>query len=77
MFVSAMKKSGGFCAVTGEGNSDANALSEANVGFCMGQSGCAIAKDNSDIIILDDNFSSVKNAARWGRNIYDNCRKFI
>jgi len=77
MFVCAMKKSGGSCAVTGEGINDAKALSEANVGFCMGIKGCAVAKDNSDILILAENFSSVKSAARWGRNIFENCRKFI
>ena len=77
MFVAAMKKSGSSCALTGEGINDALSLSEASVGFAMGQDGCSVAKDHSDIIILNDNFSSVVNAVRWGRNIFDNCRKFV
>ena len=43
----------------------------------MGISGCEVAKDASDIIILDDNFNSVFRATQWGRNILDNIRKFI
>jgi len=77
MFVAAMKRSGSSCALTGEGINDALALSEASVGFAMGQDGCAVAKDHADIIILDDKFSSLVNAVRWGRNIFDNCRKFV
>jgi len=77
MFVAAMKRCGGACALTGEGINDALALSEASVGFAMGQDGCSVAKDHADIIILNDNFSSVVNAVRWGRNIFDNCRKFV
>jgi Ca2+-transporting ATPase len=52
------------------------ALEEADVGFCMG-SGCSVAKDHADIIFMDDNFSSIFNAVKWGRNIFENCRKFI
>jgi len=77
MFVEAMRQSGSFCAYTGDSISDAMAISKANVGISMGKSGCAVTKDQADIIILDDNFSSVKNASKWGRNIYDNARKFI
>merc|ERR1711920_297764 len=72
-----MKRSGSSCALTGEGINDALALSEASVGFAMGIDGCSVAKDHSDIIITNDNFSSVVNAVRWGRNIFDNCRKFV
>ena len=43
----------------------------------MGEDGCAAAKDHADIILTDDNFTSVVNAIRWGRNIQDNTRKFI
>ena len=77
MFVAAMKKSGSSCAVTGEGINDALALSEASVGYAMGQDGCSVAKDHADIIIMNDNFSTVVTAIRWGRNIVDNCRKFV
>lgn len=64
-------------AVTADGINDAKALGSANVGFCMGVSGCEVAKDASDVIILDDNFNSVFKAVQWGRNILDNIRKFI
>lgn len=76
MFITLMKISGARIGMTGDSINDALALSEANVGFGMG-SGCAVAKDSSQIVILDDNFASVFNAINWGRNIFDNCRKFI
>ena len=77
MFVAAMEKSGVHCAVTGEAPNDAEALREASVGFAMGVGGTAVAKDNSDIIILNDDFAGVVSAIRWGRNIFENCRKFV
>lgn len=72
-----LKDLGANVAVTADGLNDAQALKTANVGFCMGISGCQVAKESSDIILLDDNFKSVFRAAQWGRNIYDNVRKFI
>ena len=77
MIVCAFRKSGSVIGVTGEGLSDSRALSEANVGFTMGQDGCAAAKDHADVILMDDNFQTVITAIRWGRNIQDNVRKFI
>jgi magnesium-transporting ATPase (P-type) len=71
-----LKDLGANVAVTADGINDALALKNANVGFCMG-SGCVVAKESSDIVFLDDNFKSVFRATQWGRNIYDNVRKFI
>ncbi|KAJ4748002.1 Calcium-transporting ATPase [Rhynchospora pubera] len=75
--VKALKKRGHVVAVTGDGTNDAPALHEADIGLAMGIQGTEVAKESSDIIILDDNFASVVKVVRWGRSVYANIQKFI
>ncbi|ONK70582.1 uncharacterized protein A4U43_C05F35220 [Asparagus officinalis] len=77
LFVQALKKRGNVVAVTGDGTNDAPALHEADIGLSMGIQGTEVAKESSDIIILDDNFASVVKVVRWGRSVYANIQKFI
>ncbi|EEC72600.1 hypothetical protein OsI_06071 [Oryza sativa Indica Group] len=77
LLVKALKKKGNVVAVTGDGTNDAPALHEADIGLAMGIQGTEVAKESSDIIILDDNFASVVKVVRWGRSVYANIQKFI
>ncbi|XP_035539232.1 calcium-transporting ATPase 9, plasma membrane-type-like isoform X1 [Juglans regia] len=77
LLVQALRKGGEVVAVTGDGTNDAPALHEADIGLSMGIQGTEVAKESSDIIILDDNFASVVKVVRWGRSVYTNIQKFI
>lgn len=75
--VKMLQKKDQVVAVTGDGTNDAPALNYADVGLSMGKSGTAVAKDASDIILLDDSFQSIVNAVMWGRSLYLNIQRFI
>ncbi|KAK9146561.1 hypothetical protein Sjap_006464 [Stephania japonica] len=77
LMVQCLKEKGHVVAVTGDGTNDAPALKEADIGLSMGIQGTEVAKESSDIIILDDNFASVTTVLRWGRCVYNNIQKFI
>ncbi|KAM0865029.1 hypothetical protein ACQ4PT_043544 [Festuca glaucescens] len=77
VLVQRLKQKGHVVAVTGDGTNDAPALKEADVGLSMGVQGTEVAKESSDIIILNDNFDTVVTATRWGRCVYNNIQKFI
>jgi Ca2+-transporting ATPase len=75
--VEALRALGEVVAVTGDGTNDAPALKEADVGFSMGVMGTEVAKEASDIILMDDDFSSIVKALAWGRAINDAVKKFL
>ncbi|KAM1181164.1 hypothetical protein ACFX1X_020446 [Malus domestica] len=77
LMVQCLKQLGHVVAVTGDGTNDAPALKEADIGLSMGIQGTEVAKESSDIVIMDDNFSSVATVLRWGRCVYENIQKFI
>ncbi|GMJ02636.1 auto-inhibited Ca2+ ATPase 13 [Hibiscus trionum] len=77
LMVQCLKQKGHVVAVTGDGTNDAPALKEADIGLSMGIQGTEVAKESSDIVILDDNFASVVTVLRWGRCVYTNIQKFI
>lgn len=74
--VQLLQRKGEVVAVTGDGTNDAPALNFANVGLSMG-SGTAVAKEASDITLLDDSFASIATAVMWGRSLYRNIQRFV
>lgn len=77
ILVQTLQELGEVVGVTGDGTNDGPALKQADVGFSMGIAGTEVAKEASDIILMDDNFASIVSAVMWGRCVNDSVRKFL
>jgi Ca2+ transporting ATPase len=77
LLVTGLKQMGEVTAFIGDGDNDPPTIKKADVGFALGIAASDLVKESADILLLDDNFASIVKTCMWGRNIYDNMRKFI